>query len=383
MSIFVTSEVKEGKVEKIYASTRYPSVQEGLTFFDAQEKPKISDKAPLENRMLYYVVSFKPSHVFISRDVLGSKPVYFSEDLTISSFKWYFEEEPMKVLPGEVLKISYDGEVVYRKTYSFFDVFERREIDDAAEEIIRILERVKIKDACISFSGGVDSGLLAGLYDAPLISVTASEKEEEWLREAAKMLGREIEIFRFSAKDVKDNLRRIVGSIETTNTLQVSIAVPVYFATKFAKELGYNKIVFGQGADELFGGYKRYEHVVGKALEDALLEDIRRIGEDNLERDSKIAYKNEVMPILPYLTFDMIELALSVPITEKVRREEGKVIRKFILREAAKRVIPEEIAMRDKKAIQYSTGTYKILERLAREEKLPLEEYLKKHGSAT
>ncbi len=385
MSIFVTSDVRGGKIERIYANTRYPSVQEGLTFFDAAEKPKISEKAPIENRMLYYVVSFKPSHVFISRDILGSKPVYFSEDLTISSFKWYFEEEPMKVLPGEVLKISYDGEVIYRKTYSFFDVFEKKAVDDPAEEIIKILEKVKIRDACISFSGGVDSGLLAGIYDAPLISVTASEKEEEWLREAANMLGREIEIFRFSAKDVRDNLRRIVGSIETTNTLQVSIAVPVYFVTKFAKELGYNKVVFGQGADELFGGYKRYEHVVGKALEDTLIEDIRRIGEDNLERDSKIAYKNEVMPILPYLSFDMIEVALAIPASEKVKRVEGNVIRKYVLREAAKKVIPKEIAMRDKKAIQYSTGTYKILEKLAREEKLPLEEYLKRvgHGSGS
>jgi len=270
-----------------------------------------------------------------------------------------------------------------RRVFGFFDVFEKRVVDDPSEEILRILERVKIKDACISFSGGVDSGLLAGIYDAPLVAVTASEKEEEWLKKAAKLLGKEIEIFRYSENEVKENIKKIVSSIETTNTLQVSIAVPIYFVTKFAKELGYNKVVFGQGADELFGGYKRYENMVGKALESAMLEDVMMIGEENLERDSKIAYKNEVMTILPYLDFEMIELALGIPVSEKVKRVDGKIVRKFILREAAKKVIPEEIAMRDKKAIQYSTGTYKILEKLARREKLPLEEYLKRcaHGS--
>ncbi|NOY12062.1 MAG: asparagine synthase, partial [Archaeoglobi archaeon] len=229
----------------------------------------------------------------------------------------------------------------------------------------------------ISFSGGVDSSFLTHFYDVPLISVTASKAEEERIRETARLLGREVEILRFDEEVVRKVLVDVVRAIENTNPLQVSIAVPIYLAMSHAKRMGFDEIIFGQGADELFGGYKRYENMIGKNLEKAIEEDVRNLGVNNLVRDHKLSYVNEIRLIAPYLHFDVIETALSISPSLKVYRGEGGVVRKYFLREVASRYIPREVAYREKKAIQYSTNTYKILERIAKSSGESLQDFLK------
>ncbi len=301
----------------------------------------------------------------ISRDVLGGKPIYYGRNLNISSFKSYIDGDAVSVMPGEVLKLDYTGEVIERKKYSFDDVFTvKREDEESMVEIIeKALFKIKMRVGCVAFSGGVDSSLLAAIYDLPLISVTASKEEEEWLKKAARMIGRDLEVRRVEKEEVLDAAKVVSSTIESDEFLQLSIGVPVYLALEFAKSQGYSEVIFGQGADELFGGYKRYESMEGYELENALIEDLKNIGENNLVRDVKLSYRTEVKLVTPYLDWEVIDAALKIPPELKVRREGGRVIRKYILRKIAENYLPEEIAWRDKKAIQYSTGIAKILKK--------------------
>ncbi len=365
MSIYAFSEIEHGKVRRIYASARYPSKQCGNIFYDSEITPnlKFADELPIRLECTFSVVAFRPSHILLARDVLGGKPLYYSLDMSFSSFKNYFENEFFEVKPGEVIKIDYTGNVIEKRQYTFEDVFKKdqAEIDELVERIEKALLSFKYGFACLAFSGGVDSSLLASIYDVQLISVTSSDKEEEWIRFAAKELGREVEVFKFSERDVKEVLNDVRNSTETDDLLQISIAIPIYMVMRFAKDLGYSEVMFGQGADELFGGYKRYEEMDYQTLEVELLNDLKTIGEKNLVRDTKLAYKNEVKILTPYLQWDVIRAAISIPPELKVTRIEGKVIRKYILRKIAEKYLPKEIAWRDKKAIQYSTGVSKIL----------------------
>ena len=373
MSIYAFAEMENGKAKRIYASAKYPSKQIGNVFADCDFNVnlKYADELPLKIEGFYALVAFRPSHVLISRDVLGGKPLYFDNTtMTFSSFKHYFEEEPIPVLPGEVVKISYEGEVIDRKKYEFNDVFKPidADIEKLKDRIVKSLInfRKNIKNACIAFSGGVDSSFLAGLYDLPLVTVTASKAEKEWVENSAKAIGRELEVYEFGEKEVREALPKVVSAIETTDKLQVSIALPIYLCVRFAKELGFSEVVFGQGADELFGGYKKYEELSGKELEQELINDVINIGEKNLVRDNKVAYSLEMKIITPYLQWEIIRCAISIPVELKVKKDNG-VIRKYILREMAKEFIPKEIAYRDKKAIQYSTKTSNILKKILRD----------------
>jgi asparagine synthase (glutamine-hydrolysing) len=383
MSIYAFAEIENGVAKRIYASTRYPSRQSGNIFFDSDFTIdlKHADELPLKIEGFYSVVAFRPSHVLVSRDILGGKPLYCNPfDLTFSSFKYYFDEKPMEVLPGEVIKIDYSGEVIDRKVYHFHDVFKKMDasLDELTEIIEKSLLSFKPKYACISFSGGLDSSFLASLYDLQLVTVTASSEEKEWVERAAKMLGRDLEVLTFNENDVKEALPKVVSAIETTDPLQVSIAIPIYLSLKFAKELGYDQVVFGQGADELFGGYKKYETMDPATLENELIDDVKNIGNDNLVRDNKVAYSLEMKIITPYLQWDIVRAAISIPVDMKVRKVDGNIVRKFVLRQIASKYMPKELAFRDKKAVQYSTRTSHILKKIAKSEGMRLEEYLKK-----
>jgi len=384
MSIYAVAEIQDGKAKRIYASVKFPSRQSGNIFFDSDSKInlKYADELPLKITDFYSVVAFRPSHILISRDILGGKPLYYNPDsLRFSSFKYYVYN-PVDVLPGEVVKIDYNGKILEKKIYHFNDAFKK--IDASIEELVEIIEgsllSFKPRYACISFSGGLDSSFLASLYDLQLITVTASREEKEWVEKAAKMLGRELEVFVFNERDVREVLPDVVSAIETTDPLQVSIAIPIYLSLRFAKELGYSQVVFGQGADELFGGYKKYESMDPATLEREMMDDIRNIGDENLVRDNKLAYSLEMKIITPYLQWDIIRAAISIPVDLKVRKEDGKIIRKYILRQIASKYMPKELAFRDKKAVQYSTKTTQILKKIAKSEKMKLEEYLKKVG---
>jgi len=384
MSIYAFAELEDGKAKKINVNVRYPSKQDGNIFFDCFRSInlKYADELPLHLEGFYSVVAFRPSHVLISRDVLGGKPLYYNPfTLTFSSFKKYFSEQAIELMPGETLKIDYEGNIISSRIHHFEEVFpqESKDLEELVEEIEKSLKSFNPKTSCLAFSGGVDSSLLAYFYDVPLISVTAGKREEEWIKKAAKVLEREVEIYKFNEKEIREVIPRIISAIEMHDKLQVSIAIPLYFTLKFARKLGYRDVIFGQGADELFGGYKRYESMNEKELFYELQKDVMNIGQNNLVRDFKLAYTLEMNILTPYLQWDVVRAAINIPPEFKVRRENGKVTRKYILRKIASKYIPEELAYRDKKAIQYSTRTSTILTKLAKKEKMSIQEWLEKN----
>jgi len=65
---------------------------------------------------------------------------------------------------------------------------------------------------------------------------------------------------------------------------------------------------------------------------------------------------------VPYLDKKVIELALSISPDLKIYNG----IRKYILRLAASKILPDELAWKEKKAAQYSSGIYSAMEKLAR-----------------
>lgn len=359
-------ELEGKKIRRIYGSARFPSEQRGNIFYDSEIIPnlKFAEELPKTLECLHAVVAFRASHILLSRDVLGGKPLYYDAE-GVSSFRSDLAM-PKEVLPGEVLKIGYEGEILQRKLFLFEEVIKKegRSLEEVEEEIVQGLMSLKLKNYCIAFSGGIDSSLLAVFYDLPLISVTANDSEEEWVRKVAREISRDLEIRRFDESQIRDAYRMIPGIIEDSSFLQLSIAIPVHLTMEFAKELGFEGIVMGQGADELFGGYKRYERLVGNDLEKALIEDLKNIGSDNLVRDVKLSYFNEIKLILPYLNWKIIKNSLCIPPEMKVKNVGGRVIRKYFLRKLAEDYLPRDVVWREKKAIQYSTGVAKILRRL-------------------
>ncbi len=330
-----------------------------------------------------YAVAFSDGKViYLFRDPVGIRPLYYSPGGFFASEKkvlWAIGEEAIPVKPGELVRISREG--VSAKKIFLLEELRRKPLTGkrAVDAVLRTLNcavrhRVGEKTGVL-FSGGLDSSLVAFLaseYSDVILYTAGAEgsPDLEWARKAADRLGLPLREYVFNIDDVRDAVPRVVFAIEEPNPMNLAIGIPLYFATGKAREDGVKVLLSGQGADELFGGYAKY-------LErpELMEKDLRELAERNLARDDKIAMLNSVEGRFPFLSLPVVSAALNIPLELKI--ENG--VRKAVLRKAAvKAGLPEELAMREKKAAQYGSHSQKLLEKLAKREGLTLREYAKR-----
>jgi asparagine synthase (glutamine-hydrolysing) len=243
-----------------------------------------------------------------------------------------------------------------------------RVLDDSLAAAVSA--RVHRKGA-ITFSGGVDSALIGAMApDTPLLTVGMADSHDvKAARQAAKLMeaeGRHI-VYEITEKDVEEALAGTVYAVESANMLKVSIALPLYLLAQHARRDGYKVLLSGQGADELFAGYARYEAAFREErLTDELDHDLRHIAEVNLERDDAATMAHGVELRVPFLDMRVVAASRRMGADLKVRPNGKDYIRKYILRKVAEKYLPREVSSAPKKAIQYGTGVQKTLERLAK-----------------
>ena len=229
----------------------------------------------------------------------------------------------------------------------------------------------------ILFSGGVDSSLVAFLStkylpDIELITVGFKDSNDvKWVDTAAGLLGlkNNLHIKIIDLDEMESIIPRIINVLKTADPMTISLGIPLYIACSEAKKNNIDLLLAGQGADELFGGYQRYREIAISgmdALQDAITADVERLPERDIKRDNTIARAAGVELAAPYLESEVIEFGLSIPPDLKVRELNGELAGKYILRKAAETVIPGEIAWRNKKALQYGSGVWGALGKLAR-----------------
>ena len=252
----------------------------------------------------------------------------------------------------------------------------------ACEMIITTLSKSVKKnltpDCGVLFSGGVDSSLITALAARHVPGITlitvgfSGSNDVKWAPDAAQLLGLENNLILkiIDLDDVESTIPRVMEALETADPMAISLGVPLYIASTKAKSRNINLLLAGQGADELFGGYHRYKEIIKKStasLHEAIVADISRLPRRDILRDNTVAEAAGIKLAAPFLDPDVVELALSIPAVLKVREFDGELVGKYILRRAAESVVPAEIAWRDKKAMQYGSGVWAALGRLARQ----------------
>ncbi len=330
-----------------------------------------------------YAVAFSDGKViYLFRDPVGIRPLYYSPGGFFASEKkvlWAIGEEAIPVKPGELVRISREG-VSAKKIFPLEELGRKpltgKRAVDAVLRTLNCAVRHRVGEKTgVLFSGGLDSSLVAFLaseYSDVILYTAGAEgsPDLEWARKAADRLGLPLREYVFNIDDVRDAVPRVVFAIEEPNPMNLAIGIPLYFATGKAREDGVKVLLSGQGADELFGGYAKY-------LErpELMEKDLRELAERNLARDDKIAMLNSVEGRFPFLSLPVVSAALNIPLKLKIENGVGKAV----LRKAAvKAGLPEELAMREKKAAQYGSHSQKLLEKLAKREGLTLREYAKR-----
>lgn len=216
-------------------------------------------------------------------------------------------------------------------------------------------------EGIIALSGGVDSALIAARANLPCLAVGTPDSHD--LKHAALVAGEldcKLTRVELSPRQIKEALLAVLPEIPRVTPVDASIAATLFCVAHYASDHGHERVIAGQGADELFGGYARY--LESTTLQQDLDADVAGLPVQTA-RDQAVASIHGCYFSLPYLDIRVVRAARAIPAEEKVK--DG--IRKRPLRLVAERHMPRSIAYYDKKAMQYGSGVWRVLQRLARE----------------
>lgn len=230
----------------------------------------------------------------------------------------------------------------------------------------------------IVFSGGIDSVIVAYLAKqmAPeVICYTSGIKDSSDILnslEIAEKLDLKLEVEQMTESDVESTIPKIINIIEDDNMGQVEVAIPIYGAVKLAHEQGIRVMLTGQGADELFGGYSWYSKIVKKhgyeKIQGYLIEDLRLLYKETLEREDKITMSQSIELREPFLDTNLIDTVLRIDPRLNIQNNGNNYdnLGKRVHRKLAEKLgIPKEIAYRIKEAAQHGSGIHNTLNTLA------------------
>jgi asparagine synthase (glutamine-hydrolysing) len=237
------------------------------------------------------------------------------------------------------------------------------EPDPAPEELadaIVTAVRLRSDEGVTALSGGVDSSLVAVLARRECLAVGLADSHDlNRAQHAAAILHLSCTTATISLQEVEAALPEVIITIPVKDPVNVSIALTQHFIARSAHELGYRRIITGQGADELFGGYSRY--LTTSTLAEDLAKDVAGL-RAQVVRDQSVAALHGTCLSMPYMDVRVVRAASRIPAEEKVH--DGK--RKIPLRTVAEHYMPKELAWYEKKAMQYGSGVWGVLKKLAR-----------------
>lgn len=252
--------------------------------------------------------------MYLVRDQLGIKPIYYSNEYSEFCFSseikglfalnkklrniddskiaeyllsgFLYEPDTgfkgvYKVRPGHYLDISIEDLSI--KEVEYFDVTSTTEkAPNVASLIKNNIHSQKKADVQLGlfFSGGIDSSIILSETYKEISSITVKSDEERYNKSGvtsdnyyAKQIANKFNIF-LEEVDLEDSINsnedflRAVEEVANWNEeLMLDFTfISSYNLSKAAREKGFLVMLSGMGADELFGGYNRYQLLVNKRV---------------------------------------------------------------------------------------------------------------------
>ncbi len=252
----------------------------------------------IDGMYAFSVLDVKNRAVFLALDKMAIKPLYYVD--TSEYFAWASEIKAFKALPGFVFRMNRDvlfEHMVFRYIFGkptllenvfkipsgtylnysldsgtffakkYFELTKGDSSNENTEEVLR--ESVKgslmsDEPVGVQLSGGIDSSLVSyfaqKISSNPIHSFSIGLRNDEWNEfEYSDAISQELGTIHhkilFTKEDFVNFFEKITYHLD--EPIVHSNTVPMYLLAKHARQ--YTKVLItGEGADEVFLGYRRY-----------------------------------------------------------------------------------------------------------------------------
>lgn len=258
----------------------------------------------LEGMFAFALYDKRTRELFLARDRIGVKPLYFSmqgemlsfaseikalwqmpwitKNIRLASLSHYLTflavpapytmfEQVYKLPAGFYAKASH-GRLSFHEWYSprprTIHPTDEYEVIERLDDLMRgSIEQRMVSDVPVGvfLSGGVDSSLITAYakrhaQQLKTFNVSFSDgpeyQERMWARAVADHVGSEHHELILNEQDAFNFFDAMV--YHQDEPLGDSVCVPLYYVSKMAKQHGVSVVLMGEGADELFCGYPMY-----------------------------------------------------------------------------------------------------------------------------
>jgi len=218
----------------------------------------------------------------------------------------------------------------------------------------------KYLDNSLLLSGGLDSSILCYLMRPKLSIVTSlgpNSHDLKFAKSIAKKYSHNHVECVVDFEEILEIIPNIIKTFKTFDPVEIRNSSVIFFGMREAKHHGYDDIVTGDGADELFAGYNYLQRY---------FTDLRKLDEILIElwkimrfSSRKIGETLGMTVNTPYLENPLYDLATSIDINEKVGEYRSKKWGKFILRKAFEKELGANV-WRNKMALEEGSGFEEI-----------------------
>jgi asparagine synthase (glutamine-hydrolysing) len=226
-------------------------------------------------------------------------------------------------------------------------------------------------------SGGVDSSLVASI--AARYRDRRVEEEDQgpswWprihsfsigLKDApdlapARLVGEHIGAIHheihFTLQEGLDALSDVIYHLESFDITTIRASTPMYLLMRKIHAMGIKMVLSGEGADEIFGGYLYFHKAPdGPELHAETVRKLMKLHLYDCLRANKSSSAWSVEARVPFLDREFLDVAMNLDPAVKLPRnaKHPRPIEKFVLRDAFRGYIPDEVLWRQKE--QFSDG---------------------------
>lgn len=343
--------------------------------------------------------------VFVARDPYGVRPLYFhnSSELIFASELKQISAFGINVVhfePGTFMEIQLEqynhpriinqtkytsfgfSKMIFNNLYDIYGIIYQTIYNAVKKRVVGTTDR---PIACL-LSGGLDSSTITALVNSIIPKGTVLETysiglegstDLVYAQKVADHLGTKHTNIILTETEFFDAIPEVIQAIETYDTTTVRASVGNYLIGKYISQNSQAKVIFnGDGADEVMGGYRYFNHVPNEIEFDReckrLLSNIHYF--DVLRSDRCIS-THGLEPRTPFLDRSFVQIYLSLPMDLRNHRYNNQP-EKFLLRGAIsfmnKDLLPEEVLLRTKEAFSDGVSSvdrswFKIIEERCQE----------------